>query len=461
MKQPPGEKPPGFQDVVKNPYDWREEIDESERALAHARRASASWDEQTVGVETRRILFDTTTSPDAWVTKCVLRDLGTRTHPALLACLRDNTIRGRLVTPTEAGTHAETPFRRLCELLAENPPPACVPLLASFLDDPSAEVRKEAALVIGCVGSEACVVPLRKALADSDEYVRSYAMIGLQRALKANRLDDVCRRDIFPDVQSVIGRVEGFSYAAELLLELNEPHAIEFLLSDRILAADFAYLPRILSALSDKGVLVPRERLLGLVRSLHAKEMKYPATSHLGEALRALGLHRAADDRSTLEHFLTHADAGLASGAAAGLIASHGLEGYRDTVWSTVKERGVGGLTEGQRHFYAVTIFDGEVNNGGLSQFFFNSSGDEWPAAAAGLEAMGAKERLAILREAVARFGKDGPSTNRAARMSQLSTVARADDDAFSKLDTRYYQIAEVLDVTMSRYVLAKPEAFR
>lgn len=158
---------------------------------------------------------------------------------------------------------------------------------------------------------------------------------------------------------------------------------------------------------------------------------------------------------------MTHKDETVASGAAGGLLASHDLDGYYDRVWAALKERGVGGLNEAQRRYHAVTMFNGEVNNGGLSQYFFNSSGNHWRDAVAGLEAMGSKERLAVLREAIAKFGQAGPSTDRDERMKQLSALARADDKLFSDLDSRYYKSTEVIDVLTMRYVLKHPEAFR
>jgi HEAT repeat protein len=460
-KDVPVEEQAGFKDVVKNPERWKQDLDESDRALDQALRAAKTWDDKTIEAEVRRFLFDVRSSGDAWIEGRVLRGLGARVQPTLLACLGDVSLRGRLVTPTEEGVLPETPFRRLCELLEENPPPASVPLLTPFLDDPSAEIRKAAALVVGCVGSGTSVHVLRKALADPDEYVRSYAIIGLQRALKANRLDDLCRRDLFAPLLALITEGKNADHAAPLLLQLDERKATEFFLSDQFLSPRSAALHEVLRALNGKQISVPRDRLLALVEDLRARDTVHPGSYQLAEAFRALGRHRAREDRDVFERYLTHKDETVASGAAAGLLASHDLNGYQDRVWAALEKHGVGGLNEAQRHYYAVTIFNSEVNNGGLSQYFFNSSGNHWRDAIAGLEAMGSKERLAVLREAVAKFGKAGPSTNRDERMTQLSALTRADDELFSELDRRYYKCTEVIDVLTMRYVLKRPEAFR
>lgn len=457
----PVEELAGFKDVVKNPERWKQDLDESDRALDRALRSAKTWDDKTVEAEVRRFLFDVGNSRDAWIEGRVLRTLGARVHPTLLMCLGDKSLRRRLVTPTEKGVLPETPFRRLCDLLDENPPPASVPLLSPFLDDPSAEIRKEAALVIGCVGSVACAHPLCKAFADSDEYVRSYGIIGLQRALKANRMDEVCRRDLIPPLRALIIEGKNADNAAPLLLRLDEGKAVEFFLTDQVLSPQFPALHEVLRALNEKQVSVPRDRLLALIKDLSSRVIAYPATYQLAEAFRALGRHRVPEDRDVLQRFLTHKDETVASGAAAGLLASHDLDGYRERVWATVEKHGVGGLNEAQRHYYAVTLFNNEVNNGGLSQYFFNSSGNHWRDAIAGLEVMGSKERQAVLREAIAKFGNAGPSANRDERMTQLAAIARADDKLFSELDSRYYKSAEVIDVLAMRYVLNHPDAFR
>jgi len=107
----------------------------------------------------------------------------------------------------------------------------------------------------------------------------------------------------------------------------------------------------------------------------------------------------------------------------------------------------------------AVLMYDGEVNNGGLSQYFFNSSGDHWRDALAGLEAMGSTERLAVLREALSRFGKDGPSQDRA--QEELAKLARKNDALFDVLDDRYYKSKEVIEALTKRYVLKNSDAFK
>lgn len=86
----------------------------------------------------------------------------------------------------------------------------------------------------------------------------------------------------------------------------------------------------------------------------------------------------------------------------------------------------------------AVGNLNGEIGNGGLSQYFFNSSGNDWQAALHGLELLGDAEGTAILKAALAAFGPGGPPTERADRQRFEALVA-ANSSRFDDLDRRWY----------------------
>jgi hypothetical protein len=137
------------------------------------------------------------------------------------------------------------------------------------------------------------------------------------------------------------------------------------------------------------------------------------------------------------------------------------LEDFQQKLEEKEGAAGFSALSVPQQYFSAVLLLDGEVNNGGHSQYFINSSGDEWQKALAGLEAMGFTGRLAIFREAIGKFGGTGPSTVRANRQDQLAKLARKDDTLFDALDERYYQSTEVIEAITARYVITHAEAFK
>ena len=451
---------PGFGDYVKQPQLW-EEVEEAHSDVERAADVAKTWSADQVANAVRSFVLDTKSSEDPRSDAVILRSLGNRTHPALLQILRDPSLRSKLLAPTRENLLPEAPFNRVCQLLEKDPPQEVVAVLAPFLDEKSDEARKDAALVIGSVGSELIIAPVRKALTDADDYVRSYALMGLKRASENNRLSERCRRELFGDIQGLLSEGKNADHAAGLLLDFDQTRAIAFFLSKAMFAPDSGSLHQILSALNAQGVKVPRDRLLSLIDELEATELTYPKTYQLGEALHLLGMHQVHDDRTLLQKYVAHDEDIIAEGAAAGMLASHGLDGFQERIWKKIDTSGFTSLSNPQRHYAAVIAFDAEVNNGGLSQYFFNSSGNEWRNALAGLEAMQSKERLTILREALASFGGSGPAGNRDERILQLSRLQSANDALFDELDSRYYKSTEVIDVMAMHYVLQNVEAFR
>jgi hypothetical protein len=453
------EKPvnPGFRDFVKNPELWHAQAEKAEDETA-AVAAAKAWSDEQVAAVAWRYVFEPTTDREVRRDHRILRSFGTRTHPVLLGYLRDASLRDRLLKPT-TGESPGLPFVQICDLLDRDPPAGAVELVAPFLAEKEVQVRRAAAGVVASAGTDDAVPAIRKALADADE-VRWRALSGLEDAARVRRLSDGCRRELFDDFRRLLLAGKDGREATELLLACDRARAVEVFLSAPVFAANSPVLLDVLRALNEKGEPVPRERLLELIAQLGGKDRE-DRGDQLGAALLALGRHRAADDRPMLDKYAAHADAGIATGAAAGLLASHGLQDFDDRIWNVLDERGKAALTLQQRHYAAVDAFDGEVRNGGLSQYFFNSAGGDWRDALAGLEAIGATEGLAVLREAVAKFGPAGPSEDREARMRQLSKIVKADDAAFGALDTRYYKSSENIAVLTARYVLQHPEAFR
>lgn len=66
-------------------------------------------------------------------------------------------------------------------------------------------------------------------------------------------------------------------------------------------------------------------------------------------------------------------------------------------------------LTVPERVFVAVWALEADVNNGGFDQYYLNSAGDHAWFAPAALRTIGAERTAAIVEQANAEFGPDGP----------------------------------------------------
>jgi hypothetical protein len=93
-----------------------------------------------------------------------------------------------------------------------------------------------------------------------------------------------------------------------------------------------------------------------------------------------------------------------------------------------------------------VDALEGEVNNGGFDQLFFNSAGDEVAAMIEALEMIGATKTAAIVRRACARFPAGMPPMDRAERQTLLlDTVSPDDEEAFEPDDDDFLLYEEDL----------------
>lgn len=254
-------------------------------------------------------------------------------------------------------------------------------------------------------------------------------------------------------------------------MDLDPELARAFFLSPEVFRADSPILHAAVAALLDGETQVDRARLHVLITDLAKTDLAWPRNYALGSALRLLGQQMDLADTELLNHWMDHADEYAAEGAASGLLKLHRLEDYEDAIDQKTLEGNMESLSAPQRHCYGVSVCDGEVDNGGLAQYFDNA-GELWQDSLAGYAAIGAKEKHAILQEAVAMFGPEGPHKEWEQRGKQLEKLwaevdqkhaDKKEDERphlFEDLDNRYYDSKENVKVLTTRYVIANKAAF-
>jgi hypothetical protein len=110
-----------------------------------------------------------------------------------------------------------------------------------------------------------------------------------------------------------------------------------------------------------------------------------------------------------------------------------------------------------QRAVFALMWYMAEVNNGGHSQFYSNSTGIVWEDAMDGFELIGLVEGKAIIEESAKRFGTR-PSFDREERQNSLDKLAEDFDD----LDSRFFKLDSTVNITdkIADHILANRIAF-
>jgi hypothetical protein len=451
---------PGFKELVKNPELW-EEMDEGERETEAAIQESKSWSEARIAAEVRRFIFEGAVDRDVWLEKRVLAELEPSTHAAVVEILMEKELHGKLLTPVGKDALKKSPFERACDLFGETAPPEAVDAVAPFLGNAKARIRQAAALVLGKAATEDAIPYLRTALTHEDEYVRYSALKGLRFAVSGKRVPRAVAESLFAEVSKLVEDGTNGPFAANLLPDFDAEKARVFFLSPAVFSAESKALGHVLEVMAGAQMAAPRETLLALIANLESKPTEQAVSVALGDALHLLGGQGRQEDAAFLKARMTHADEDVAEGAAAGMLSLAGLDGYEERVWKAEETGGYEALPMAQRYFLAVRLLDGEVGNGGFAQYFLNPTGNQWKEAIAGLEAMGSKQKLAAVRDAVAVFGPSGPSPDREARKEELSRIYRKNDSAFETMEDRYYESGEVLQVLVTNYVIKQAEQFR
>lgn len=109
--------------------------------------------------------------------------------------------------------------------------------------------------------------------------------------------------------------------------------------------------------------------------------------------------------------------------------------------WERLVESDFNSLSPDEKLYYAAGCLRGDVNNGGLHQYFFNSSGRSYEFAAEGLKRLGAGQTLAIVQEAKHAIFGDGPVSMDTQTLRLHSSLDDYALNAFlDELDRRFYR---------------------
>jgi hypothetical protein len=117
-------------------------------------------------------------------------------------------------------------------------------------------------------------------------------------------------------------------------------------------------------------------------------------------------------------------------------------------------------ISEPRQALYAAYWFEAEINNGGLSQYYFNSAGNQAAKAPKYLRALGLNEAADILEEANAFFPSATPPRDRRARLAILDAVEERASQTWYELEERFYQSAISFQPNMITYIRNNRQEF-
>jgi hypothetical protein len=111
-------------------------------------------------------------------------------------------------------------------------------------------------------------------------------------------------------------------------------------------------------------------------------------------------------------------------------------------------------LSEAERIFYITQTLEMEVNNGGFSQFFYNSSGNFSNELVGAFTKIGANATASICQKAISAFGRDIP-VDEDAREEMLDELEGDEFDAIlEECDCAFFDYKDNLDELNYNFVM-------
>lgn len=111
-------------------------------------------------------------------------------------------------------------------------------------------------------------------------------------------------------------------------------------------------------------------------------------------------------------------------------------------------------LSGPERVFYIVQSLEMEVNNGGFSQFFFNSAGNFSGELVSAFTQIGALTTAAICQKAISAYGRELP-VDRFERQDMMDELESDEiDELLSGCDDAFYDYADDLNTLNYEFVM-------
>jgi hypothetical protein len=132
-----------------------------------------------------------------------------------------------------------------------------------------------------------------------------------------------------------------------------------------------------------------------------------------------------------------------------------------DNLLTPIFYKNVEKLTLCEKNIVYIEELEREVNNGGFSQYFFNSSGDFAKETLNALNTIGSKIFLEILESAVNNFPDGIVPIDRDERQEILAELEEKDEELWEEMDNKFYKYEEDIYELMIEYIKENINDFR
>lgn len=121
----------------------------------------------------------------------------------------------------------------------------------------------------------------------------------------------------------------------------------------------------------------------------------------------------------------------------------------------------LGSLSDGNRALWLTWIVEGEVNNGGFNQYYWNTDGKHSVEAVTSFEFFSASQHAALMREANAVRKEEAATIKEFEEENTLEAFSDSySESKLGPLDDKFYALSEDLSALRISKIRAAPELF-
>lgn len=345
------------------------------------------------------------------------------------------------------------PAERVADLLAGLPSRALGDRIGHLADHPNWYVSNPATKARAALGRADQLPFVLERLAKQSEPAQKGVELAIERGWAEPAFLDGVR--VWAE-RSALDPALPFSYwAVGFYARHGGPAALEALSSSQVLSVtNDRTVHAALEQLNRHHVRLDSRVVRPLLDAALTRTTVWPWNCTFGPALRALAVTEPGAALRVAEERLDRPDEPCHREAIEFIRNTAGLPELYDLEPPAGME-----LTEDERtvlgHLADCVDLYGEICNGGLSQYFFNSTGNGWRRHAAALRAIGFEAGAAAVEEAARVVHPDGASTDRGTRIAQYAALSERQEKRLDKLSRLFWS-----DAPRLRFMLRHRDLF-
>jgi hypothetical protein len=438
-------------DLVEHPEPHEAEWEEHEQLLRAMDAAEAATPRSAT--EYPRLIDDLLSHDErrVRVAEIHLEKVAADAEQLLLAALDDPRA---IWTEDDFRSLKSAPAERVARLLARIPSKALGERIGHLADHPDLNVRYRAAPARAALGRADDLPFILSKLAEQCNFTQEGVELSIKKGWAEPAFIEGIRE--WAERTALDDSLPFSFWAVTFYVDHGGPAALKALRSPRILSvSNNRTVHAALEQLNHHGIRIEAEVVRPLLDKALASPETWPWDCVFGPALHALAASEPEAATRVAEAYLerpedyrNHSEAIDFVRKSAGLPMPYAVEPPASMELTDAERQKLDAMAE-------CSIIFGEIHNGRLSQYFFNSTGGNWPSHVRALRTIGFEPGAAAIEEASRLIHPSGASLDRNERITQYAALSERREKRLDELSCVFSS-----DAPRLRFMLQHKELF-